>query len=184
MINGCWVGSGVVLPEFRDRCYNQAYLSSVIQHADHRPHVRRQLGCSGWLEAPAHVTWVGGWRKQACEYGRGLPHGGCTHVCIHTVGEWPAAPLWRRPAEEQKALFSRAELSVTNSSLGGDERWTCCHRPIKTDDYSLYLIRLYVESPPPLFQTHSLQIWLTKMSCFFISYLICCAGEYALIKEY
>lgn len=114
--------------------------------------------CSGWLQAPAHVMWVGGWRKQACENGRGLPHGGCTHVCIHTVAEWPAAPLWRRPSEEQKAPFSWAELSVTNSSLGGDERWSSCHTVqwkhlIKTD--SLYLFRLYVQSPP-LFQVHSL----------------------------
>lgn len=56
-----------------------------------------------------------------------------THTCIHTVAQWPAAPLWRRlAAEEQKALFSRAQLSVKNTSLKVDERQTCSEHSCET----------------------------------------------------
>lgn len=146
-----------VATQFRDRSRNKFYFHRVIQslclgraifscndcsalsqHVWERWHNMPRCGlltssCVGatsqvrLTDGLAHVTWVGGWREQACEYdsgrggGGGLPYSvvgreeAYTHTQIHTLHAVHLSGGGRL-LREQKALFSRAQLSVKNTS--------------------------------------------------------------------
>lgn len=155
-----------VTTQFRDRSRNKFYFHRVIQslclgraicscndcsalsqHVWGRWHNMPRCGlltasCVGatsqvrLTDGLAHVTWVGGWREQACEYdsGRGgREWGGCLTVLsaerkhTHTNTHSTHCGLLHlsgggRLLREQKTLFSRAQLSVKNTSPKVDER--------------------------------------------------------------